>query len=195
MSIYATPGALGREFPYGKMKSRKGGRWIEREQKIGSVRFGRAYEQNLARITWNSIGESLLDVMKRDGLNIPKVGAYFKYPPLTTFYCYTLGKHPPNVCRLGKKLAPIRVSAFPLTSNEKSGKFRPTCPVNVIDLPETTNILEGSLLTVPPAPLLTNSQLEGEYLEATDEFGIHHIIPKPAPERFPTAFQVVETTS
>ncbi|NHI84353.1 MAG: hypothetical protein EAX81_08645 [Candidatus Thorarchaeota archaeon] len=67
---------------------------------------------------------------------------------------------------------------------EKRGRFNPTCPVNVVDLPTDTEILEGSLVTSPPAPILLNSELKGEYHEGKDSSGAVHRIPVPNKERF-----------
>ncbi len=143
----------------------------------------------LTRITWNSIGESFLDKMAQDSLNLPKVGVYYKYHTLSTLYFYTIGrKTVPHVFRLGKKYTVMRAKYFPLSTKEKNGVFRATCPVSVADLPTATQIRQGSLLLMPPRPLLLNAELEGDFIEGTDDCGFIHRLPKPNTELYPGVF-------
>jgi CRISPR type I-D-associated protein Csc1 len=139
---------------------------------------------DVSQITWNSTGESMLWAMEREKINLPKVGSYYKINLLGTFFFYTLGEPIPNVVRIGKKFIPARLQLHPLDFIEKSGRFHSACPVNVADLPDDTLILGGSLLTVPPSPLLLNAELDGPYVEGIGKDGTVHHIPVPKRDRF-----------
>ncbi len=190
MEVYATPAAPSESFTYTSSPAAKSRNWdwLENETRIGDQQVGDWDEDALIPITWNSIGESLLDVMKRDGLNIPKTGTYYRYPPLASFYFYTVGGRVPKVFRLGKKYASVRASTYEVQMERKDGIFESTCPVNVADLPERTEIIEGGLMTVPPAPLLVNAKLKGPYLQGSDMNGFVHRIPQPDPEKYATSW-------
>ena len=181
MKIYATPAAPVNSFPY---TSSTNNRWLEHQIQLGGPLNQSWQPASLEKITWNSVGESLLDKMQPDRLNIPKVGAYYKFPPLSSFYFYTVGGSVPSVFRIGKKYSTARLNVIALESEEKKGMFQPTCPVNVSDLPKETKIRKGSILTIPPTPLLIASELEGSYLECRDPTGIIHLIPRPKKGRF-----------
>ncbi len=86
--------------------------------------------------------------------------------------------------RVGKKYTPVRVRYLPIRVTQKVGEFEPTCPIAAVDLPSETEILHGSIITVPPAPILVASRLKGPYLEGVDEQGYVHRIPVPDVERF-----------
>ena len=172
MEIYATPA-----LPTGSGS-------IGGNPQIGSESIKFDSKLRMSRITWNSTGESLLWAMEAEKINIPKVGSYYKFNPLATFYFYTNGGPVPNVIRIGKKLIPARIQVEPLKVKEKNGRFSSSCPVNVADLPADTLILGGSLLTVPPSPLLLDAELEGAYIEGIDSKNQIHRIPVPLKERF-----------
>jgi CRISPR type I-D-associated protein Csc1 len=174
MNIYATPAASVQGI-HGK---------FDKKPFIGSHQISFPSTRQRAKITWNSTGSSLLWTMPQEKINIPKTGYYEKFTPLITYYFYSLGTPIPGVFRIGKKNSPARLQTISLSIDEKHGTFRPTCPVNVVDLPDETEILEGSLITVPPAPLLLNSELKGEYVEGIDSYGTAHRIPTPNKERF-----------
>ncbi len=168
---------------------RAGLKKIPRTARVGDQDLPVTEGTQLTMQTWNSIGELLLDIMTQEPVNIPKVGAYHKYPPLTTFYFYVVGDYVPSVVRIGKKGGQARVVTYPLDNVRlERGVFRPSCPVTIIDLPGDTVIRHGSLLTVPPTPLLLNAELDGEYLEGTDTKGQKHRIPVPSKERFAAAW-------
>ena len=141
-------------------------------------------------ITWNSTGSSLLWTMPKEKINIPKTGSYHKLLPLVTFYLYTVGGQIPGVFRIGKKHTPARLHCEPIEMNLEVGRFKATCPVNVVDLPEDTEIIEGSLVTIPPSPLLVEATLKGEYLKGVDSKGLIHRIPVPNQERFRGSWSV-----
>jgi CRISPR type I-D-associated protein Csc1 len=188
MRVYATPAGFVDDFPYHGTGSKN--RWLGRQIQLGGTFRKTWRRRSQEMITWNSIGEELLDKMKQDNLNIPKVGSYFKHPPMTSFYFYTVGGPIPKVIRIGKKFAPARLNTIALKSEEKSGVFQPTCPVNVVDIPKETRILGGSILMIPPAPVLVASRLEGEYLECKDPKSIVHYFPRPKKDRFKEAWAV-----
>ncbi|MHA1812514.1 MAG: type I-D CRISPR-associated protein Cas5/Csc1 [Candidatus Thorarchaeota archaeon] len=184
MPVYATPASPVTRFPRPETARLASDHWSRRPVRIGDVRAGGWQDRRLVKITWNSTGESLLDKMAKDRANLPKKGAYYKHPPLTTFYFYAVGGPLPKVFRLGKKYTPVRAQYYPIAMKRREGEFEPTCPVNVIDLPPDTEILRGSILTVPPAPVLTTCRLRGVYYEGGDESGLVHRIPEPNIERF-----------
>ncbi|MEM4735754.1 MAG: hypothetical protein QXS20_08590 [Candidatus Thorarchaeota archaeon] len=177
MSVYATPAAMINDFPDYLVGGGKS--WVNRQAPLcGTVAVPWSGGLPL-RITWNSIGETLLDKMTQDNINLPKLGAYYRYPPLTMLYFYAIGGPIPSIIRVGKKFIPARLSAYPLEATRREGVFHPTCPVNVVDLPENTSIRSGSLLTIPPAPVLVAAELDGPYLECRDTQGLAHKIPLP----------------
>lgn len=181
MSVYATPAApiSAITFERTHTKMQHGEQSLSNQVIIGKDSIPFNVDLATTRITWNSTGESLLWAMETDQVNLPKLGAYYKHRPLMSFYFYTVGGPVPRVFRLGKKHAVVRVAVHPLDVTLKEGVFSPTCPVTIADLPESTRILQGSLLTVPPSPILTDAELEGPYLEGLDERGFIHRIPQP----------------
>jgi CRISPR type I-D-associated protein Csc1 len=188
MGIYATPAAPA-SAAYFPTKS-VGSRQIDYRPKVGSNHIKFDSEPRSTEITWNSTGTSLLWMMPTEKINIPKTGSYHKIVPLATFYFYTIGTPIPSIFRIGKKHTPARLDILPLTVKEEQGRFRPTCPVNVVDLPADTEILEGSLVTIPPAPLLLEAELDGRYVKGLDESGIVHQIPVPDQERFANSWSL-----
>jgi len=187
MKVYATPAAFVDNFPYFHSESKT--RWLGHQVQLGGTLKQTWHRGSLEKITWNSIGESLLDKMQQDNVNIPKVGAYYKHPPMASFYFYAIGEPIPRVIRIGKKYIPARLNVNPLNFTMKTGVFKPTCPVNVADLPKKTHMRSGSILTIPPAPVLMDSELEGDYLECMDPYGVVHRFPRPKRGRFREAWK------
>ncbi len=190
MPIYATPARPTHETDAFSTKS-GGFPRLERRPRVGDEFIGFEANLDLDRATWNSVGESLLWAMETAKINIPKLGVYYRLSPLVTFYFYTIGQSPPSIFRIGKKHSVARLHTVPLKGTRKSGRFRPTCPVNVIDLPDETEIIRGALITVPPAPLLFDAELDGEYIEGQDSTGTIHQIPVPNVERFASSWAEV----
>lgn len=172
MRIYATPAAPAL------------GSSLDARPKIGLNRFDFSSVPRQTEITWNSTGSSLLWTMPKEKINIPKTGSYHKFVPLTTFYFYTMGEQPSGVLRIGKKYTSARLERTPLDAKMTKGTFAPTCPVNVVDLPRETEILSGSLVKLPPVPLLLDAELKGDYVQGTDPGGQIHCFPVPSSERF-----------
>lgn len=185
MKVYATPAAFVDDFPRTQEPKT---RWMSSQVQLGETLNQAWRKKALEKITWNSIGESLLDKMQLDNLNIPKVGAYYKHSPLSSFYFYAVGEPLPRVIRIGKKYIAARLKVTPIMFKEKSGVFHPTCPVNVTDLPKKTQIRSGSIMMIPPTPVLLASELEGEYLECMDAKGVIHSFPRPKKGRFREAW-------
>ncbi len=188
MPVYAPPAGFVDDVPYHLPGSTD--RWFRKQVPLcGTTRV--PWKQGSAQmITWNSIGESLLDKMEQDNLNLPKVGAYYRHPPLSFFYFYSIGLPVPSVVRIGKKYIPARLAITPLNVITKIGVFQPTCPVTVADLPENTKIRSGSLLTIPPTPVVLAAELEGPYFECTDEHGLIHRFPIPKKESYRTVWNM-----
>ncbi len=176
MSVYATPAAPTSDFS------------IDCRPRIGADRISFESDLILTELTWNSTGSSLLWTMPKEKINIPKTGSYHKFIPLTTFYFYTVGGKLPGILRVGKKYTSARLEMIPLEVEMKEGRFVATCPVNLIDLPEETEILSGSLVKVPPAPLLLDAELKGRYVQGTDLAGGTHRFPVPDQERFKSSW-------
>lgn len=188
MQVYTTPASFVDVFPV--YQTGGASRWLRTQvQLCGSMKEAWSRDPPVM-ITWNSIGESLLDKMEQDNLNLPKVGAYYRHPPLSFFYFYSIGLPVPSVVRIGKKYIPARLAITPLNVNTKTGVFQPTCPVTVADLPENTKIRSGSLLTIPPTPVVLAAELEGPYFECTDEHGLIHRFPIPKKESYRTVWNM-----
>lgn len=145
----------------------------------GTIRGG--FGGNLVKITYNSVGESLAFAMEKEGINIPKIGAYYRYTPLTTFRFYVLGGKGPSVIRIGKKYIPARVSYHKLSYVKKKGVFRCSHPVSVQDL-KNGRLLSGVPLPALPYPIIEDAIIEGEYLECKGERGDRHFILLPPRE-------------
>jgi CRISPR type I-D-associated protein Csc1 len=120
---------------------------------------------SLVRMSYNAVDSPLRFEMKREKVTVPKIGAYLKYPPLTNFSFFTLDGKGENVVRIGKKLIPARVEYHKLENvSEETGRFRPSHPVNLLDLPVETKIRpRGTMYSMPPISLLEGGELEGEY--------------------------------
>jgi len=188
MEVYTTPASFVDDFPF----YHTGGtsKWLRKQVQICGAMKKAWSQDSPVMVTWNSIGESLLDKMEQDNLNIPKVGAYYRHPPLSFFYFYSIGSPTSNIVRVGKKYIPARLAATPLKVITKTGIFQPTCPVTVADLPESTKICSGSLLTIPPTPVLLAAELDGPYFECTDEHGLTHKLPIPNQALYQTVWNV-----
>lgn len=136
---------------------------------------------SLVKITYNSVGESLAFAMEKEGINVPKIGAYYKYTPLTTFKFYVLGGRGPSVIRIGKKYVPARVSYRELSYVKKRGVFRCSHPVSLQDL-KNSKLLSGIPLPALPYPIIEDAVIEGEYLECKGDRGECHLILLPPKE-------------
>jgi len=120
---------------------------------------------SLVRMSYNAVDSPLRFEMKREKVTVPKIGAYLKYLPLTSFSFFALGGKGDNVVRIGKKLIPARVEYNKLENvSEEKGRFRPSHLVNLLDLPVETKIHpRGTMYPMPPISLLDEGELEGEY--------------------------------
>ncbi|MHA1249867.1 MAG: type I-D CRISPR-associated protein Cas5/Csc1 [Candidatus Helarchaeota archaeon] len=138
--------------------------------------------------TYNSIGESLSFKMEPLRLNFPNLGRQERYPPLTTFICFTIGKRPPNFIRLGKKLSVCRVFSLPLQKISLNlDNYYPHHPVNISEMPPNSRIIEGSMVYMQPASLLINGKLNGQHIRAQIE-GSTFNIALPDPQYYPSVF-------
>jgi len=123
----------------------------------------------VVKLTYNSVDETLavsMETARR--LNVPKQGAYYKYTPLTTFKFYTVGGRGPGLIRIGKKLAPARVSYIRLECSRRSGVFSPSHPVSLVDL-DGYKVLGGVWVNIPPYPILVDAALRGDYFDCGGE--------------------------
>ena len=123
-------------------------------------------------ISYNAIDSYLLFSMEKEKiLNrkfvVPKYGAYQRYPPLDTFEFFVIGKKPGrSLIRIGKKLAPARVRYFKCVEiKERRGLFSPSHIVNAYEIRNTHEIVSGTILTIPPTPVIIDARLRGSYYE------------------------------
>jgi hypothetical protein len=116
---------------------------------------------------------------------MPALGSYMKYPPLTPFYCFTIGGKGSSIIRLGKKLIPVRVSYYPIQDIKihKNEEFCPNHPVNPNDLPPSTEVLECTLEVIPPIPIYRYCRLKGDFIQGRVGDKTYRIA-LPDPEKF-----------
>lgn len=79
----------------------------------------------------------------------------------------------PRWIRLGKWLAKVEVKShlIPETAiTTKTGEYKCTHPLNPIDLPSEQQLLLYNRIVMPPVSLVSQSQLQGNYLQLKGEF-------------------------
>ena len=147
---------------------------------------------DLVKVTYNSVIEGFITFMEEKKLTLPKRGYYMKYPPLTTFEFFILTGHEvnlPTLIRVGKKYSPARVYYEKLEFSISHGKFRPSHPVNVLDLPGgMAKVLEGRFVLITPVPLLVDCQIEGQYIRANNGKRTYYIA-MPDKRLYPSVFK------
>lgn len=149
------------------------------QPQVGDLRISGRYGGNLVKITYNSVGELLAYAMETEKINIPKIGAYYRFTPLTTFVFYTVGGRGPSIIRIGKKYVQARVKYTPLHCTRKRGKYECSHPISLQDLVES-KLISGAVIPAIPYPIILNPVVEGEYLECRDPKGnIHRILAPP----------------
>ena len=151
----------------------------------------RGIASNLVKVTYNSVIEGNVVFMEEKKLVLPKLGYYMKYPPLTTFEFFIIAQGEakvPRVVRIGKKYPPARLYYREVKFRLREGRFAPSHPVNVLDLPEKTRIVEGRFISMSPMPLLVDCRLDGEYIKVEDEKKTYYIA-MPDKQRYPGVFQ------
>lgn len=132
--------------------------------------------EDMVRITYNSVDSTLVFSMEgpsflreaRPGLKevFPKMGSYLNFPPLSTFTFFVLGGKGSKIIRIGKKMPPARVAYTHIEDlEEKTGRFKASHPVNLLDLPSSTKLRSGYLIRVPPSPIAMDAELNGAYFE------------------------------
>lgn len=140
---------------------------------VGDQRIRGDYGGTLVKITYNSVGELLAYAMEKEKVNIPKIGAYYRFAPLTSFTFYTVGGMGPAVIRIGKKYVQARVRYTPLKCSRKKGISELSHPVPSKDL-AGTRLVRGIVVPTLPYPLILQPVIEGEYFECTDPRGDTH---------------------
>jgi len=144
--------------------------------------FGLAFEP--VKITYNAVN-TVTQLTEAGRAAVPLLGSYVSYPPLSTFRAYAIGGRPASVIRVGKKGAQCRVRAYPLKLiGKERGKYKPSHPVNPMDIDGVSKLISGQANPMPPVPLITNAVLEGEYFKFEDERGNKHFVAIPNTERF-----------
>jgi CRISPR-associated protein Csc1 len=74
----------------------------------------------------------------------------------------------PRWIRVGKWLAKVKVTSYLIPQNaisEQSGNYTCDHPLNPIDLPKNQELLLYNRIVMPPVSLVSQSQLQGNYLE------------------------------
>lgn len=133
------------------------------------------------KMSYNAVDESTTFKMEDIGVKkaIPKFGAYYKFPPGTEFYFYTIGGRGPSIIRVGKKSCPCRIIYKKLEVLEiKKGRFKPSHPVNPRHMPQDFAIIDGNAISIPPITIFDDVIVEGEYIIASDE-NKRHVIALP----------------
>jgi len=161
--IYSTP-ALIEDTANVSKQSGKGGIILLGKEEI----YWKDLSREMQKITYNSVHEDTLTTEDQN-VNLPAMGKYLKFKPLTPFKCYTFGKRGPSIIRLGKKLVPVRVQYNEVNLTRNNGEFSPSHPVNILELPKDTKILDGKVIYMPPWPLLIDGKLKGSYLTNKDK--------------------------
>lgn len=89
----------------------------------------------------------------------------------STYRTYIIAPEPiqiPHWIRLGKWAAKIHVDAKPIPSGgirQRSGEYTCDHPLNPIDLPGSTRLLLYNRIVMPPASLVSQSRVFGDYWE------------------------------
>ncbi|MTJ48010.1 type I-D CRISPR-associated protein Cas5/Csc1 [Dolichospermum sp. UHCC 0259] len=93
------------------------------------------------------------------------IGSHFK--------TYIIASEPikiPNWIRLGKWSSKIRVETSIITDiKHKSGEYITKHPLNPLDLSTSTKLLLYNRIVMPPASLVSQSQLTGDYYQLPDQ--------------------------
>ena len=76
----------------------------------------------------------------------------------------------PRWIRLGKWSSKIQVKKSEITDiKEKSGQYITKHPLNPLDLSSSTKLLLYNRIVMPPASLVSQAQLTGDYYELPDK--------------------------
>jgi len=143
------------------------------ELMIGTSRLEFAHTTSPIKITYNSVDSMYIVSMetsvfhqREKKLAYPKMGSYYKYPPLTSFRFFTINGAGPRVIRLGKKMPPAAVYYEPVDDlRTRTGEFQPDHPVQVVELPRETVVLAASMVVLPNGVIARQAKLKGRYLE------------------------------
>ncbi|MCD6348792.1 MAG: type I-D CRISPR-associated protein Cas5/Csc1 [Candidatus Korarchaeota archaeon] len=147
-----------------------------------SIRFPIGERVGITRNAVNTVTQTT----ESGNLVLPALITYMAYPPLTTFRAYSLGGTPPPVIRIGKKEPPARIRYEELSDiNLGRGRFEPTHPVSLIDIPKDTKVIKADIYDMRPSPLLVRSVLDGLYIVGLDRKGRKHVIALPDPKKYP----------
>lgn len=143
---------------------------------LGSQRIAWRNFGGMIKITYNSVDSPFVFSMEGPSFlrevspslkeAVPKMGSYLKLPPLSTFTFFTIGGRGPNLIRIGKKLPPARVAYTQVKDVvEKTGRFKASHLVNLLDLPRSTKLRSGTIIRIPPSPITMGAELDGTFLE------------------------------
>ncbi|RLG21296.1 type I-D CRISPR-associated protein Cas5/Csc1 [Methanosarcinales archaeon] len=132
---------------------------------IGGKLLKSEVSRELVRITYNSV-QTVTQSVDVGKVCFPMMGKYLKYRPLVPFYGFLIGGRSSSLIRIGKKLVPARVYYEEVEEVKvREGRFKPSHPVNVNDLPPETRLVRGKIQMIPPTPIYTECVLEGKYVE------------------------------
>jgi CRISPR type I-D-associated protein Csc1 len=162
------------------------------ETVIGAESLDFTHSTSPVKITYNGVDstnifsvETGIFHQKQKKLAHPKLGSYYKYPPLATFRFYTINGIGPRVLRLGKKMSPAVVKYEPVVDlKARVGEFQPDHPINLSDMPGETTILSASIVNLPNGVIAKQARLKGPYLEGSCS-GERQVIAVPDQTRYP----------
>lgn len=144
-------------------------------------------ERRAVRISYNAVDETMRFSMEGTDKRIfPKFGAYRRFMPLSRWRFFLVSDSPPpRLFRLGKKRAQVRVTYAEASSvSRASGRFTPSHPVVIADLPPGVHVAVDAFCPMLPSPLAVGCELTGPHLRA--QFGTHtEYIALPDPARYP----------
>jgi hypothetical protein len=119
--------------------------------------------------------------MKQVNVNIPELGVYYKFPPLTCYEFFLLSKQPmKSIIRIGKKSCIARLQYEELTNiRHVRGTYAPNHLVNIADVPKGTTFKEGRVLYGFPTLLIAEGIFESDFIQAEDSKGKKILIQMP----------------
>ncbi len=124
----------------------------------------------LVKITQNMISSRLVEETRRDKVET-QVVQYQKIPPSYIFEAFILSKDdqwkPRRVIRIGKKGCISRIYVEELKPSQiLHGEIVPDHIINPLDYKDSIIIRGGLIIPIPPVPLVSSSEVEGDYIIA-----------------------------
>jgi CRISPR type I-D-associated protein Csc1 len=130
------------------------------------------------RMSYNAVDETLRFSMERgDKLVVPAFGVYSRFPPLTRWKFFMIADAPPpRLVRVGKKRAAARLTVEPAHAARRwEGRFVPSHPVALADLPSGAAVSIQAIRLMLPSPLAVGLEMEGVHMRADFRGGTENI--------------------